>query len=114
MLTGGDGIDTAVFLGLGSGGVVDVTVDLNATGPQDTGEGVDTLSGIENITGGAGSDALVGRDGQANEGLDGGAGNDTLTGGDGDDVLLAGGGDGHAERWERKGSGLRSKATDLS
>jgi Ca2+-binding RTX toxin-like protein len=58
LLTGGDGVDTADFTA-GSG----ATVDLNNTStPQDTGAGLDTLSGgIENINGStSGRDELRG------------------------------------------------------
>ena len=91
MLTGGAGSDTAVYLGVdGIGGTVSITVDLGQAGAQDTGEGVDILSGIENVTGGAGDDTLVG-DGQSNE-LNGGGGNDVLTGGLEGDMLIGGDG----------------------
>jgi Ca2+-binding RTX toxin-like protein len=45
----------------------------------------DTYSGIENLTGGSGSDILIGDDG--GNILGGGGGNDTLVGGAGDDTL---------------------------
>lgn len=63
------------------------TVIYHATG---TGIGRDTLKGIENVGGGAGSDVLNG-DGAAN-GLWGGLGNDLLRGNAGDDVLDGGDG----------------------
>jgi Ca2+-binding RTX toxin-like protein len=83
-LQGGDGNDTAVF------GAGDNTVNLTSTSPQDTGEGTDVLSGIENLVGGAGNDSLIGNTG--NNQLDGGTGNDTLEGGAGDDTLIGGDG----------------------
>ena len=46
----------------------------------------DTLTAIENVTGGAGNDTLTGNGG-ANT-LDGGAGNDTMSGGTGNDTYV--------------------------
>jgi Ca2+-binding RTX toxin-like protein len=89
-LVGGSGIDTAVFAAAGG-----VTANLS-TG-QATGEGEDTLSGIENLTGGSGADTftgdsnanlLIGKGG--NDVLSGGAHHDTLDGGLGDDTLTGG------------------------
>jgi Ca2+-binding RTX toxin-like protein len=54
------------------------------------GNGVDTLTGIENVTGSRFNDDITG-DGSANR-LDGGAGDDTLDGGAGADVLVGGAG----------------------
>ncbi len=85
-LIGGAGSDTAQYL---SGSAI--TVDLSLTTSQNTGEGRDVLSGIENVTSGAGNDRLTG-DGNANI-LNGGAGNDTLTGAAGNDTLRGGDGD---------------------
>lgn len=85
-LDGGLGTDTAMFIG----STMAVTVNLNLTGAQNTGHGVDTLLGIENVTSGAGRDNLVGNAG-ANM-LNGGLSNDTLSGGGGNDTLLGGGG----------------------
>jgi Ca2+-binding RTX toxin-like protein len=65
-------------------------VNLAILTAQDTGIGIDTLSGIENLTGGTLADRLTG-DIQANR-LEGDAGNDTLQGGAGDDTLLGGSG----------------------
>ena len=53
-----------------------------------TGQGSDTLTGIERVLGSANADDITG-DGNANS-LDGGAGNDTLLGGAGDDTLEGG------------------------
>jgi Ca2+-binding RTX toxin-like protein len=90
-LLGGAGNDTAVYLGLnGAGATVPITVDLSRTDAQGTGEGLDTLSGIENVTTGAGNDHLTGND--AANTLDGGAGSDVLTGGLGDDTYIGGAG----------------------
>lgn len=86
-LVGGTGSDTACYSDMQGA----VQVSLLVTGGQNTGAaGSDTLSGIENITGGAGADTLTG-DGGANT-LRGNAGNDTLIGGAGDDVLNGGAG----------------------
>ena len=84
LLDGGAGIDTASYAGAATG----VHVNLATVGPQATGDGRDTLVGIENLTGSAFSDQLTG-DGGVNV-LSGGAGNDTLRGGAGNDVLHGG------------------------
>lgn len=101
---GGVGFDTADFsFQLANG----VSVDLD-TGLA-TGQGTDTLTGIERIVGtnlddtvsgsgtneaflgGIGNDSLTGLGG--NDTLTGGAGNDSLDGGEGDDSLSSGSGD---------------------
>lgn len=84
-LQGGDGSDTADY-SLSSSAV---TVDIATSSAQ--GDGTDTLSGIENVTGSDFGDTLTGDIG-ANR-LLGGAGNDSVTGGDGDDTLGGGAGD---------------------
>ena len=83
-LNGGAGSDTAVF------GAGNNTVNLTLTTGQNTGEGTDVLSGIENLVGGDGDDVLIGD--TANNQLDGGTGNDNLSGGAGDDTLSGGDG----------------------
>jgi Ca2+-binding RTX toxin-like protein len=83
-LIGGAGTDTAVF------GAGNNTVNLTLTTGQNTGEGTDVLSGIENLVGGDGDDSLTGD--TANNQLDGGTGNDTLLGDAGNDTLLGGAG----------------------
>lgn len=82
-----------------------VTVDLNIVGSQNTGGlGIDTLVGIENLTGSFYDDTLVGDDNinilqggygddllRGNGGddrLDGNEGRDTLIGGDGNDTYI--------------------------
>ena len=86
-ISGGGGNDTADYASAGLG----VAVDLSVAGAQSTGgAGVDTLAEIENLTGGAGRDALRG-DAGANI-ITGGAGNDTLAGGGGGDLLDGGAG----------------------
>ena len=97
-LAGGAGSDTADYLRAED----DVVVNLVATGPQFTGagSGVDLLSGIENLKGGAHDDNLAGDDKPnlvaGREGADtlwGGDGADTLAGGAGRDRLEGGAGD---------------------
>lgn len=80
------------------GATAGVTVNLNLTGPQNTGgAGSDALVSIENVsgssfndtfTGNGANNVLIGRGG--NDRLTGGAGNDTLNGGTGNDVLNGG------------------------
>lgn len=86
ILSGGSGNDTAVFVGAD-----DIRVTLGLAGAQDTGQGHDTISGIENISSGSGNDRLTGNK-QANV-LDAGAGDDRLVSGEGDDTLIGGAGD---------------------
>jgi Ca2+-binding RTX toxin-like protein len=78
-LDGEAGTDTASFPGS-----TPVTVDL-ATGTA-SGSSIDTLAGIENVTGSSGADVLKG-DANRNV-LRGGAGKDRLVGAGGDDELL--------------------------
>ena len=85
-IDGGAGTDTAIFVG-----AINASVDLRLVGAQDTGFGLDTLIGIENLTSGSGSDVLIGN--ALSNALDGGLGNDTLLGGGGADALVGGGGD---------------------
>ena len=102
-LTGGAGNDILLPDGgndsvVGNGGtdtvsyedaLAGVTVNLSLTAAQNTmGAGIDTLSGIENLTGSAHDDVLTGSN--AVNVLIGGAGNDTLIGGDGSDTLIGG------------------------
>ncbi|MEH7828352.1 M10 family metallopeptidase [Gemmobacter denitrificans] len=67
-----------------------IRVDLNRTTAQDTRQGRDTLTGIEDVIGSRFGDRITGSN-RAND-LDGRAGNDTLAGGRGDDVLAGGAG----------------------
>lgn len=102
-LNGGDGIDNADYRYATSR----VSVSLAIIGSQDTlGAGIDTLSGIENLTGSGFKDqlggdsaanSLNGLDGKdrlkgaaGDDSLDGGAGADQLTGGLGGDLLTGG------------------------
>ena len=84
IVDGGAGIDTISF-DLANAGV---TISLALTSSQKTGNGSDTITNFENLTGSAFADTLTGNSG-ANI-LTGGAGNDTLTGGGGADTLLGG------------------------
>jgi Ca2+-binding RTX toxin-like protein len=95
LMYGDAGIDTADYTGDGRA----VNVSLTLTTAQDTGYGLDTLSGIENLIGGAGNDRLVGstgvnelRGGAGKDALSGIGGADTLYGEDGDDNIVGGAG----------------------
>jgi Ca2+-binding RTX toxin-like protein len=79
-LVGGGGVDRVDYLG-----TTPVTVDLSRTDPQDTGQGRDSLVGVEDLIGSLVSDTLIG-DAGAND-LNGYFGDDTLVGGGGSDVL---------------------------
>jgi Ca2+-binding RTX toxin-like protein len=91
--TGGAGTDVADY----STATAGVVVDLGASTPQSItpqstgGAGTDSLSGIENVTGTAFGDVLVGD--VAVNALNGGGGPDSLTGGGGNDVLTGADGD---------------------
>ncbi len=84
-LYGGAGVDTAVFADASQG------VDANLAEGQATGDGADSLRGVENLTGSAHDDTLTG-DYQSNV-LAGGSGSDTLSGGGGSDTLRGEAGD---------------------
>src|SRR6185436_5595854 len=85
-IDGGAGWDRATFA---SGAVAGVTVDLNLQGiAQNTGQGMDTLTGIEHVSGTAFDDTLTG-DGGDNW-IWGQGGNDVLTGNGGNDLIQAG------------------------
>jgi Ca2+-binding RTX toxin-like protein len=91
LIDGGAGIDRASFGGTSVG----VQVSLAISGPQNTGQGTDTLVNIENLLGSGHDDYLTGNSGansifggNGNDFLDGGAGSDTLTGGLGDDFYV--------------------------
>ncbi len=92
-LDGGGGVDVLSYRGATAG----VNVTLNGTG---TGEGSDTTTGFENLTGSFHDDTLTG-DGQGNlieagggnDQVDGGLGADTIDGETGNDTLAGGGGD---------------------
>ncbi|HEY6661371.1 MAG TPA: calcium-binding protein, partial [Sphingomicrobium sp.] len=84
-IDGGDGYDRATFA---TGAVAGVTVDLNIVGAQNTGQGMDTLTNIENVSGTGFNDTLTG-DGGDNW-IWGQGGNDVLTGNGGNDLIQAG------------------------
>ena len=85
-LTGGPGSDTADFVT-----TTGVTVDLTVSGPQDTGEGVDSLTEVENIDGTSDRDVLTG-DAAPNRFI-GSGGNDSFDlSGEGSDSVNCGGG----------------------
>ncbi|MGF9763257.1 calcium-binding protein [Microvirga sp. 0TCS3.31] len=72
-----------------------ITLDLRIAGPQQTGEGLDTLLNIEWVYADDGADRLTGNDlsnlldsAGGNDTLDGGLGDVTLDGGDGVDTLV--------------------------
>ena len=101
-LVGGLG-DDQINGGAGTGdrafftGAVAATVNLNLIVAQNTGYGLDTLLGIENITSGNGNDRLTGNAlgnslsaGIGIDILDGGSGADALFGGDDNDSLTGG------------------------
>lgn len=89
-LDGGAGSDT---LSLANDTYAFLTVDLALTAAQDTGIGIKTITGFENVLGSQSSDTLRG-DAGANR-LDGGDGFDVLIGREGNDTLLGGTGDDH-------------------
>ncbi|WP_298290486.1 peroxidase family protein [Novosphingobium sp.] len=96
IITGGAGVDTISYAGAATA----VTVNLSTTGQQNTGgNGRDTITAVENVTGSALNDTLTGNGsanrlsgGAGNDALNGGAGNDTLVGGLGNDTLTGGAG----------------------
>jgi hypothetical protein len=85
---GGDGLDTVSYVS--KGGAEPVTVDLNVTNDNggETGESDDIAADVENATGGAGANTLIG-DENVNT-LTGGPLDDTITGGGAADAILAG------------------------
>lgn len=100
-LHGGAGSDTVSFLGLGFvTGAVSASLALQGA-PQDTGRGMMTLTGIENLSGTPFDDHLAG-DGGDNL-LAGHGGSDTLIGGGGNDMLY---GDGAVMSDDPTGSGV--------
>jgi Ca2+-binding RTX toxin-like protein len=90
-MRGGEGIDCADYE------AVAVALNVNLATGAASGEGVDILLEIENISAGSGNDTLVGNSvsndiegGLGNDMVDAGVGNDTLEGGVGNDSLLGG------------------------
>jgi len=84
-LIGGGGKDTADYSGATSG----VTVDLSMG--TASGDGHDSISGVENVTGSDYADTITGDDGRNK--IRGGAGNDTLSGKGGKDLIYGEGDD---------------------
>jgi Ca2+-binding RTX toxin-like protein len=84
-LWGGEGTDTASYVGTTG----TVYADAAALAGYVNGVLVDTMNSIENLTGGSGTNTLVGNGG-ANV-LTGGSGIDYLYGQGGDDILIGGG-----------------------
>jgi len=97
ILDGGSGFDrVSSFVTAPTGGI---HFDLNIQGvAQDTGQGMDTLIGIEHASGTVLDDTLTGNGGDnwlwdGSDGVaGGGTGNDVMSGGGGNDVLETGGG----------------------
>ncbi len=90
-IAGGGGTDVASYANAPSAVVVTLGGGTQNTG----GAGLDTLSGIEGLTGSASGDTLTGDTGPNT--LTGADGNDTLAGSGGDDVLAGGVGDDRAD-----------------
>jgi VCBS repeat-containing protein len=90
-INGGAGTDTASYASAGSddGGVM-VLMDRGEAYDNTSGD-IDTLVSIENVTGSAFDDLLIGNN--VKNVLDGGAGSDSLFGDAGDDFLFGGAGD---------------------
>jgi Ca2+-binding RTX toxin-like protein len=89
ILNGGAHIDRVTYATSADAVTVDLTAGIgrtNGAGPVYQ----DTIIGVENVTGSAQADLLIG-DGAGNR-LDGGDGDDTLRSGDGDDILTGGAG----------------------
>lgn len=82
---------------LTASGKVGITIDLNVTGAQYTGRGLDTIRSIEDVIGAVGNDRISGtkganwiEGGRGADHLDGRAGSDVLVGGWGSDILTGG------------------------
>lgn len=81
LIDGGGGSDTVDYGAATQG----ISIDLRLTGPQNTGDGVDTLLNVENVVGSPSKDILTGND--AANVLEGRGGGDVLSGLGGDDIL---------------------------
>lgn len=92
LIDGGLSNDTVSYASIeASGAAAGVSVDLRRTDAQETGiGGVDTLVGIENVTGSGLGDILIGS--AHRNVIDGSAGNDVIVGGGLGDVLTGGSG----------------------
>lgn len=91
LLDGGSGNNTVDY----NASATAVTVDLSLG--TATGEGADTLVNIQNVTGSAFKDTIIGnaaanilQGGGGNDTIQGGDGNDTIRGGDGNDIITGG------------------------
>lgn len=78
--------DSAVYVNLGSNNVTAGSVTLLVGKVQDYEGNIDSLSGIENITGSSHDDILIA--GSSSSVIDGGAGNDLMIGGTGNDTFI--------------------------
>jgi Ca2+-binding RTX toxin-like protein len=87
-LEGGSGIDTLILLPIGFDSSPPGKVDLAISAAQDTGSGMDTITGFENVLGAFGNDTIWGS-AEANR-LDGAEGDDSLSGRGGADTLVGG------------------------
>ena len=91
-IIGGDGVDTADY----SSASAAVSVNLaQTTGQQTGGAGIDRIIFVENLTGSAFDDVLMGDDenntilgGEGNDTIQAGAGSDTVNAGAGDDIVI--------------------------
>lgn len=104
VLDGGAGFDRVSNYGTSSTTGVTVSLLLQGT-PQDTGQGMDTLTDIEALSGTPYNDTLIG-DHSANWLIAGGDSDDTLIGNGGDDLLEVGGGIGGGDHSLDGGSGI--------
>lgn len=94
LMDGGSGFDRVSFADVAA--LVGISVDLRITGPQDTGQGIDTLVSVEHASGTQHDDHIVGN--ASDNWLWGGSdgltvGNDEIHGGQGNDLITVGRGD---------------------
>jgi Ca2+-binding RTX toxin-like protein len=98
LLNGGSGNDTVGYFN--ASGPVTVNLLLNGTGTATGADGVDALTGFENVVGSNHNDTINGDTGNnklfgmgGNDTINGRGGNDTLYGGNGNDTFICSGGD---------------------
>ena len=108
-IDGGNGIDIADYSNNASGQAI--SVNLLESRANDGLGGTDTLSSIEYVWGGAGSDTII--DGFGAGGVFGNAGNDSLLGGDGADTLDGGSGNDTISGGDGAGSLLGNAGDDM-